>query len=170
MPLQKKSYSRVPTTASPDLSAYIVKKKAPPAVDTKVSDIGVTALAYITMDSKLKALRDQKEDFKQKLLEHIDQFKNKKKPHESYQTVVTHAGKKVELRMTARSTTHEKEDWLDVVNTKFKKYAKRLIGTVEFLNIDELELLVLDGSITEDEAKLLVDVVTNHAFTPKIIK
>lgn len=145
-------------------------RKKDKAVDK--NEMGAIALAYLNLNEQSKKIGKEAEGLKEKLRAFVESNKPEDCEHSSYSTTVKHGVVEVELNMSARTTTQAKADYDEIINKnkKLKKHKDRLIKSYPFLDTDELQALLEEGAIDETDAKEVIDLVTNFAFSVKRAK
>jgi hypothetical protein len=135
----------------------------------KLSDdeVVITALAWGTLDAKIKELSKEADAKKASLKAYIEE--NGVEGSDGHVRMEKrHAGNVVTLTNESRVTNSLRSDAIDTVRKT--RFGPQIIETYESINLDKLEKLHQNGKLSDEYIAKLFDSKTSFAFKMKVTK
>jgi len=157
----------------PNLKSKQLKKKSPDSstIDPNApTELGVSAVAYVSLQEQKKRIDEDLKNLRV-TLEGALQKNGVKDAKGNTELVVEHGGVKVALQYTVRRSTSLLPEAIKVAETEFSaEIAGELVETTKVFRMDRLEQMILEGTISESDARQFVQPSETTAFSVKKVK
>lgn len=147
----------------------LVRKKSgamPTIADS--NDIAALASSYLTINTQVTAYNKEKAKIKTTLENYLEENVSLDGKGNEF-TEVRYGSNIIRLQNTIKTSISVKGDAISIIrrDKELKKFADKLIKSVEYVDEDTLEELVESGEISETLAKKLVEMVDSKSFSVK---